>query len=121
MDSSKDINVDEQDIDPDSVLNFWRMMLELRKQYEGTFVYGHFELLDAKNDKTFCYTKQSLNGKHIIFVALNFSGQEQPFEVPKALGEKPEVLISALVSNRPRKDHALEPWEGRIYANLSSS
>lgn len=121
-DSYKDINVDEQEMDANSVLNFWRSMLKHRAQYMDTFIFGHFELLDADNPHVISYLKRSQgdDGKHTIFVTLNWSAEEQEFSIPteSGLGENPEVLVSSLESNRPREERKLQPYEGRVYVNL---
>lgn len=57
MDSYTDINVEEQDGRDDSILEFYRMLLKLRKEMGNLFIYGRFELFDKDNEKTMVYTK----------------------------------------------------------------
>lgn len=113
MDSYKEINVAQQEKDPQSVLNFWRQALKLRKEHDELFVFGHFELLDPKNENTFVYTKQAYDGGHgKALVALNWTAKSQPLEFPKDLEGEPELLICTHENKDLKGD--LAPWEGRV-------
>lgn len=62
-------------------------MIALRKAHEDVFVFGSFELLDVSNPHTMTYIKRSAAGK-IALIALNFTGEDQPFELPTELKDK---------------------------------
>ncbi len=66
----KEINVAKQNSDPDSILNFYRNLLKIRKQHD-VFVYGDFEELDFDNPNLYMYKKTY--GHKKIKVLLNFS------------------------------------------------
>jgi oligo-1,6-glucosidase len=51
-----EINVKQQQSDPNSVLQFWKRMLTLRKDEMDPFVYGDFEMLDGE-EQLITYTK----------------------------------------------------------------
>lgn len=115
MDSYKEINVAQQEKDPQSVLNFWRKALKFRKEHEELCVFGHFELLDPSNEKTFMYTKQAYDGDHgKALVALNWTSEPQSFQIPESLKGEPELLIST-VDGEKGGNGDLAPWEGRVY------
>lgn len=57
----QEINVEAQLNDPDSILSFYRKLIELRKE-NSLFVYGTYELLLANHPKLFVYTRK-LGGK----------------------------------------------------------
>ena len=63
------VNAATEDADPNSVLNYFRKMIQLRKK-DPTLVYGKYTLLDAKNPSVYAYTRE-LNGKKLL-VLLNF-------------------------------------------------
>jgi len=104
-----EINVEKQSGDPASVLSFWKKMLRLRKEHADVFVYGVFDIVDAKNESTFMFTKTSAEKK--AFVALNFSKIIQPIEFPQISGQ----WELAVWNYEKRKDGALEAFEGRVY------
>jgi oligo-1,6-glucosidase len=106
-----EINVASQLKKPDSVLNFWKSMLAMRKEYKDLFVHGDFRLYDPSNENTFTYAK--VQGGKMALVVLNFTEEEQKFEKPEELaGRKWERLVS----NYPEgKEDVLKGFEGRVY------
>lgn len=107
----KEINVAAQVEDPASVLNFWKRLIKIRKEYRDLFIHGRFESFDMQNQETFVFGKTY--GKYRAIVALNFADSEQPFRKPQVEGE-----IRLLVSNLEGVDGTekkLMPYEGRIY------
>ncbi|ORY88476.1 maltase [Leucosporidium creatinivorum] len=66
---------------------FYRHMIALRKAHEDVFVFGSFELLDVTNPHTMTYIKRSTSGK-IALIVLNFTAEDQPFELPTELKER---------------------------------
>jgi oligo-1,6-glucosidase len=67
------INVEAEDRDPYSVLNYFRKLIKLRKT-EPTLIYGRYLLLDRNNPSVYCYTRE-LKGEKIL-VLLNFKAQD---------------------------------------------
>jgi oligo-1,6-glucosidase len=103
------VNAKNQEKDPNSALNYFRRMVQLRKQ-ELTLVYGKYTLLDAQNPSTYCYTRE-LNGRKLL-VMLNFK------EVPAATNigidlSKAKVLIGNYA--KPSMDGQLKPFESVIF------
>jgi oligo-1,6-glucosidase len=105
----KDINVAEQESNPNSVLHYFRKMVGLRKSNE-TLIYGKFDLVDSTNEQLFAFTRRL--GNEILLVVLNFS-------------DSPAVLITTipfsnstiLISNieHPQIDHSFKPYAAVIY------
>ncbi|WP_370479911.1 glycoside hydrolase family 13 protein [Tamlana flava] len=85
-DNYKEINVAQQEEDPNSVLNHFRKMVKLRKENE-ILVYGAYELLDKDNDETYCFTRALEDAK--VLVLLNFTEHDSSVTLPqiKAIGE----------------------------------
>lgn len=107
-DQYKEVNVEAQEKDANSVLSFWKFLLRLRKEHRDVFVYGSFDLLDPDNVNSIVY-KKHLHDKTAL-VAVNFALEPQP--VPQAVGMK--LLLSSYPG--PAQD-SLQPYEGRIYIN----
>lgn len=103
-------NAEQQQTDKNSVLSFWKRMLQLRRQHNDLFVHGDFDVLDLENKDLFLFTKTWKNKK--AFVALNFTDKEQALDFPPEVRtEKADLLVSSL----DRKEGNLAPWEGRVY------
>lgn len=52
-----DINVEQQQNDPHSVLQFYKDMIQLKKS-DDIFTYGQFDLVDSENPSIFAYTRK---------------------------------------------------------------
>ncbi|RIM69918.1 alpha-glucosidase [Staphylococcus arlettae] len=53
----KDINVAQQHEDPDSILNFYKDLIKVKKS-DDVFTYGQFDLVDENNSQVFAYTRK---------------------------------------------------------------
>lgn len=102
------INVAAQEKDPNSILNYFRKMTNLRKS-EPTLVYGNFEMVDINNPSVFAYTR-SLNGKTLL-VLLNFKGENAKVNTQLNLDG-----ATALIGNYsdPAVNGALRPCEAVV-------
>ena len=123
-DNYKEFNAADQAKDPESILSFWKRMLELRKKYKDTVIYGGFELLDRENEKTmtFVKTSDSLAGeaeaKTKMLGCLNFSDDEQDVCLPDGTNaDSLSLLLSSagLSNDGSDKLDKLRPWEGRTF------
>jgi oligo-1,6-glucosidase len=90
----KEINVKAQQQDPDSVLNFYKKVIALRKspEYKETFVYGTVTPIFENEDGIFAFIRKA--GKQEVVVIANF-GQEQ-----KELELKGVSDIKILLNNK---------------------
>lgn len=103
----KKINAELEMADPDSVFNYYKKLIALRKNHE-IIVYGSFKGLLEDNEDIYAYERH-LEGKRLL-VACNFTSNTIDCDLFKAasLGEE-------LISNY--KDHvegALQPYEARV-------
>ena len=86
-------NAESQVKNPDSVFNYWRAVLQLRKQYVDIFVYGAFELLAPDHQQLFMYKRTS--GSESAVVVMNFKETEITFKTADLIGGKVgKVLLS---------------------------
>ncbi|SHJ62258.1 glycoside hydrolase family 13 protein [Aquimarina spongiae] len=105
------INVEKQDKDKDSILNFYRKVLKTRKQYD-VFVHGDFEELEFNNPNIYAYKKKRENEE--ILVALNFSEEEIEFKFDTS-DVASEILISNYENlNIENNQMTLKPYQGVV-------
>ena len=83
------INVEAQEQDPNSVLNYYRYLIGLRKR-EDVILDGDYQELLPEREDIFAYTRN--NGSRKLTVIANFTGEEVPFpqEILENSGE-PEI------------------------------
>lgn len=132
-DSFKTINVAKQLDDPNSVLEFWKRMLRIRKSFADILVHGNFKALDQSDLTRYCYVKESnecivgtAGMKRKALVVMNWSTQPQSIGQPHTLLNCMEhdvrLLIGttdAIVARASERD-ILQPWEARIYLNFQA-
>ena len=104
----KKINVEDQLKREDSVFNYYKKLIRLRKENE-IIVYGNYELLLPEDENIFAYVR-SLDGKKLLTVC-NFSKSEQKFDFQGY--ENAKVLISNY-NRDARKDGILKPYEATV-------
>jgi oligo-1,6-glucosidase len=105
----KDINVAEQENNPDSVLQYFRKMVALRKSNE-TLIYGKFDLVDSANEQLFTYTR--CLGNEMLLVVLNFSDSSAILKTSIPF-QNSTILISNI--EEPQIDHSFKPYAAVIY------
>jgi oligo-1,6-glucosidase len=105
------INYASQKDDPDSVLNFYKILIALRKNSE-CLVYGEFIPIYADN-RLLIYQRR-LNEENYT-VALNFSSQKVrlPKKFAALFSEKPVISTWTDLN----MDNCLNPWEGILFRN----
>jgi oligo-1,6-glucosidase len=106
-----EINVASQIKDPSSVLNFWKKMLNTRKEYRDLFIYGDFEAFQMDTEETFVFGKFFEEDRAIV--ALNFTDKEQVFQRPDVTGRW--TLLVSNIDGISGTEEQLSPYEGRIY------
>ena len=87
----KYVNAAEQEKDPNSVLNYFKKIVKLRKALPE-LVYGKYTLLDKENRSVYAYTRTLGNNK--VLVVLNFSRTNTTFYLPENAGTPGEVLLN---------------------------
>ncbi len=101
------INVAESLEDPDSVLQFYRTLIRLRKEYT-VFAEGKFHLLFRDDPRLFVYERLSTTEN--LLVICNFSAEPAPFQLPEDW-RGADLLISN-VNRFP--ENMLQPYEAAI-------
>ncbi len=105
------INVKHQEDDPDSILNFYRALLKVRKQYD-IFVYGTIEELAFENPDLYIY-KKTLEGETIV-VILNFREVSIDFELGEPFDQADVILNNYKTMHIEEGVIHLQPYQGII-------
>src|SRR5699024_11211563 len=110
----KEINVAQQLEDPDSILNYYKKMIETRKAHD-VFVYGVYDLALADHDQVYAYTRQL--GDRGAFILANLFDEDVEIEVPTSIIEKqPELLLTNNAGQTELKENmVLKPYEAKVY------
>lgn len=104
------INADDENKDPNSVLNYWKLALKIRKKFKNLLIYGYnFQFYQLEDDRLFAYVKEYEDRK--MFAALNFSNDPLKFTFPAST--KPYIPIFG--TQDIKENNILQGWEGRIY------
>ncbi|SDJ83692.1 oligo-1,6-glucosidase [Catalinimonas alkaloidigena] len=110
------VNVAVEEKDPRSVLNYFRRMIDLRKQYPDVLVYGRYTLLDEDNPQVYTYLREG--GGRRMLVALNFSETTARTAVAVET-EGATLLLSNEATTSPQLTTngplTLQPYEAVIY------
>ncbi len=106
----KFINAEAQEKDPNSVLNYFRKLVQIRKE-EPTLIYGKYTLLDKENPNVFAYSRE-LNGKKML-ILLNFSEKTASFNLGMSLN-KSTIVLDNYSNTKKIKHDTLRPYEAAI-------
>ena len=108
----KYINVENQISNKDSVLSYYKKLIQLRKANE-IVVYGKYKAYDRENDKIFAYERE-LNGQKLLVVC-NFTEQEVAYVIPN---DYVKDTVDCWVSNINREvfteEMILQPYEAFV-------
>ena len=104
----KVINAESQETNPNSPLNYFRKMVQLRKN-ELALVYGDYAIIDADNSNVYAY-KRSFEGTELL-VMLNFKEFDDEVECDIDF-QSATVLISNYVNGE--SNGVLRPYEAKI-------
>lgn len=112
-----EINAEQAIADPDSIFNYYKQLISLRKSHD-IMIYGDYQLLLEDHDRIYCYTREHNDEKWLVI--LNFFGSEAQFVLPAQIAQRQGVLI---ISNYTDVDQQcadlgsilLRPYEARVY------
>lgn len=105
------VNVDAQEKDPNSILNYFRKLLKLRKNNKDVLVYGKYTLLDRNNPDVYAYIRESAREKFLILLCFNKNGGQ--FQLGDLVPG--EELISNLAPlNISGKTVSLQPYQACV-------
>lgn len=89
-DNHTEINVAAQNQDPNSILNHFRKMTQVRKE-NPVLVYGAYTVLEREHPTIYAFTR-TLEGERML-VLLNFSTEQQSISLPE-IGHLGQTVIN---------------------------
>lgn len=110
----KKINVKNEIDDPDSIFNYYRKLIQIRRE-NPIVVYGKYDLILKNDEQIFAYTRTFENKK--LLVICNFTKDNPIFNLPDNIKYS---KVNRLISNYEIEDDSinrfkLKPYEARVY------
>ncbi len=110
------INAAAQEKDSNSILNYFRKMVDLRKNTPA-LIYGSYKLLPSAKDEIYAYTR--ILGSKKLLIVLNLSDTENSFSLPQSMMNflPGKILINnyrELNSDIESNTLQLKPWQAVI-------
>lgn len=106
----KEINAKKQVDDPESVFNYYRKLIALRKEKE-IIVYGTYDLLLPESEEIYMYTRTL--GEEKLLVVCNFSEKEVAVEIPEEF-RKGSYLIANYPEGEIKEQMTIRPYEAFV-------
>ena len=112
--SYKSINVEAQENDPDSILNFYRKLLKFRKN-NPVAIYGDYVELMPEDKNMYVY-ERNYHGKKLLVIC-SFTAEQIRFELPETIDlMKGTVVLSNYEMNFViANGFTTRPYEMRVY------
>ena len=104
------INAAQQINDKNSVFNYYRKLIALRKKYD-IFAFGDFKMLYKDHPDIFAYTRTYNNA--VLLVLCNFHANRVKLNLPESFYQNNELLICNY--SVPLSMDFLRPFEARIH------
>ena len=111
------INVEAERGDEDSVLSYYRRLIDLRETHP-VLVYGEYELLLEDDPDVFAYRRTLEDAPEELLVVLNFFDREPSFTLPANVRyDEAQLLLGNYGSPRDADPDSfdLRPYEARVY------
>ena len=108
------INVKQQEDDCNSILNFYKKMIKIKKQNE-TLIYGSYDLILENHEQIYAYTRTLKDEKFIIIT--NLTNKEAKYSYDKEKLKYKELILSNYVveKHKDTTEIVLKPFEARMY------
>ncbi|MBM7706490.1 alpha-glucosidase [Chryseomicrobium aureum] len=103
-----EINVDRQLSDEQSILNYYKAMIRLRKENDA-FVYGDYDLVLAEDAQVYAYTRTHENTRFLVVA--NLTAEAASIESLYETVKDAQVVLA----NSDSESLELAPFEARIY------
>ncbi len=108
----QEINVVAAEQNPNSVLNHFKKMTQLRRDND-VLVYGKYQLLQRENPEIYAYTREK-DGKKVL-VLLNFSDKKSRIEMPEIGAQKGILINNYDAVEQQNNAVTLQPYQAIIF------
>ena len=102
----KQVNVQVESKDPDSMLNWYKHLIALRRGNPAIHS-GSMSMLESGNEQVLAWKRTAPNG-NVVVVACNFSAEPQTVSLKSALGETAKRGRTLAVSNGMEQNSAID-------------
>ena len=107
-----EINVLKAEKDPNSTLNYFKKIVQLRKE-TPILIYGKYTLLDKQNPNVYAYTRE-LEGKKLL-VLLNFSDKNAAVNTGINTSTAVIIMDNYSTKNPIKNQFVLRPYQALVY------
>ena len=110
----KSINVESQLANENSVLNFYKKLIKIRKE-NLSLIYGRYDMILEEDEKIYAYTRTLDNDKYVVIV--NVSDEEALYKYD----DLDLIYENLMLANYKVREHGilkevvLKPYEARLY------
>lgn len=111
----KSINVEEEINNEDSILNYYKKLIKIRKDNE-IVVYGKYDLLLEESEEIYSYMR-TLNNERLLVIC-SFSKEETTFNLPSEVEYNSKKLLIGnydVCMDEQLENIKLRPYECRVY------
>lgn len=111
----KSINVEEEINNEDSILNYYKKLIKIRKDNE-IVVYGKYDLLLEESEEIYSYMR-TLNNERLLVIC-SFSKEETTFNLPSEVEYNSKKLLIGnydVCIDEQLENIKLRPYECRVY------
>ena len=108
------INVAKQINDKNSILNYYRELIRLRKE-KDVIVYGSYDLILEKDEEIFAFTRTL--GDEKLLVICNFTENQSLFILPENLRDysREHIIGNYPLDDRLSSEFYLQPYETQVF------
>lgn len=107
----KEINVEAEEKDPNSVLNFYKKVIKVRNENKETAIYGEFKMMYNGDNHILAYKK--IAEKDELFVVVNLS--KKTLSDRKVDKEIKKGNYELILANMESIKGSIKPYEARVY------
>ncbi|WP_010647732.1 glycoside hydrolase family 13 protein [Oceanobacillus massiliensis] len=104
----REINVENDMQNPDSIYHYYQKLIELRKSSKA-LIYGNYDLILDDHDQIYAYTRTGKDEQYVIMV--NLFKEAAIFELPETITER-ELVLS---NYKDEEENRLRAYEARVY------
>ena len=110
----KTINVEVEERDENSVLNFYKKLIKLKKSNEA-LIYGVYDLILEEDENIFAYTRTLNNEKFLIMA--NLTGENAKYMYGKEKLNSKDLILNnyEVCEHKILTEFTLKPYECRVY------